>query len=71
MSSWKGVVLLNPFGPRPETGGLLLRDLSTNGVGLRSGRKDTMTKAIGRWGFLGFQIAQDLVGKIPSESWGN
>ena len=39
---------------RPETGGLLLRDLSTNGVGLRSGRNDTMTKAIGdrlfRWG---------------------
>lgn len=28
----------------PETGGLLLRDLSTNGVGLRSGRNDTMTK---------------------------
>ena len=36
--------LQKPLELRPQTGGLSLRDLSTNGVGLRCGRNDTMAK---------------------------
>ena len=36
--------LQKPVELRPQTGGLSLRDLSTNGVGLRCGRNDTMAK---------------------------